>query len=135
MTKQPPQYADEATRQLAVDFQALRDRHRKLEGDWQRRIDDTKQQNHGDYQKLLEKHKQAESMLIEAKDAVRDSIQSSLDKERAKVDEIHKADLAQKEKQHNQNLLEQKKLLETETKHLEEQLGHQTELKAVLDKL
>ena len=74
-------------------------------------------------------------MLIEAKDAVRDSIQSSLDKERAKVDEIHKADLAQKEKQHNQNLLEQKKLLETETKHLEEQLGHQTELKAVLDKL
>jgi len=60
MTKQPPQYADEATRQLAVDFQALRDRHRKLEGDWQKRVDDTKQQNHGDYQKLLEKHKQAE---------------------------------------------------------------------------
>lgn len=59
-------------------------------------------------------------MLIEAKDAVRDSIQTALDKERAKMDEIHKTDLAQKEKQHNQNLQEQKKLLEAETKHLEE---------------
>ena len=59
-------------------------------------------------------------MLVEAKDAVRDSIQTTLDKERAKVDEIHKVDLAQKEKQHNQNLQEQKKLLEAETKHLEE---------------
>ena len=31
---QQPQYADEATRQLAADLQALRERHRKLENDW-----------------------------------------------------------------------------------------------------
>ena len=40
-----------------------------------------------------------------------------------------------KEKQHTQNLAEQKKLLMAETKHLEEQLNHQSELKKVLDKL
>jgi len=74
-------------------------------------------------------------MLVEGKDQIRDSIQDALDKERSKMDEIHKADLQHKETQHTLNLLEQKKLLEQETKHLEDQLGHQTELKSVLDKL
>lgn len=107
-----PQYADEATRQLAADLQALRERHRKLEADWQRRIDESKQENREDQIKLQEKHKQAESMLIEGKDQVRDSVQDALDRERSKMDEIHKADLQHKETQHTLNLLEQKKLLE-----------------------
>ena len=72
---------------------------------------------------------------MDSKDNVRNSIQDSLDKERMKIEELHKLDLEHKEKQHSQNLLEQKKLLLTETKHLEEQLSHQSELKSVLDKL
>ena len=120
---------------MAADLQALRERHRKLENDWQKRIDESKQESRDDHVKLQEKHKQAETMLIEGKDQIRDSIQDALDKERSKMDEIHKADLQHKETQHTLNLLEQKKLLEQETKHLEEQLGHQTELKSVLDKL
>lgn len=90
---------------------------------------------HQDVQTITEKHKQAELMLIETKDQVGDSIPEALEKERAKMEEMHRADLAQKEKQHLANLAEQKKLLEQETKHLEEQLAHQTELRAVLDKL
>jgi len=132
---QKAQYQDEATRQLRADLQAQRDRHRRLEADWQRRLDDTKELFHQDLQTINEKHKQAEFMLTDAKDQVRDSIQDALARERAKMDEMHKADLFQKEKQHLANLAEQKKLLEQETRHLEEQLAHQTELRAVLDKL
>ena len=51
------------------------------------------------------------------------------------MDDNHRLDLDHKEKQHAQNLQEQKKLLMTETRHLEEQLSHQSELKQVLDKL
>jgi len=51
------------------------------------------------------------------------------------MDDLHTADLDQKVKQHNLNLTEQKKLLLAETRHLEEQLSHQSELKSVLDKL
>ena len=42
---------------------------------------------------------------------------------------MHKLDLIDKEKQHAKNLIEQKKHLEMETKHLEEQLVQQSELK------
>jgi hypothetical protein len=51
------------------------------------------------------------------------------------MEEMLKEDLAMKEKQHAENLIEQKKLLAQETKHLEDQLNHQNQLKSVLDKL
>ena len=85
--------------------------------------------------RLSEKHKQAEILLVEAKDSVRDSIQDAVNRERQKMEEMHKEDLAMKEKQHAENLIEQKKLLAQETKHLEDQLNHQNQLKSVLDKL
>ena len=74
-------------------------------------------------------------MLIGLKDKIRDSIQEAVDNERKKVEDMHKSDLAAKGKQHAANLIEQRKLLDQETKHLEAQLAHQTELRAVLDKL
>ena len=51
-------------------------------------------------------------MLVEVKDRIRASIQEAIEKERSKVEEMHKADLQQKGKQHTSNLAEQKKLLE-----------------------
>ena len=42
---------------------------------------------------------------------------------------MQKIDMKEKEKQHTYNLIEQKKHLELETKHLEEQLSQQNELK------
>jgi len=95
-----------------MDLQALRDRHRKLEGDWQKRLDDTKLHDHDDVQRINEKHKQADLMLVDVKDRIRESIQEFIERERSKVEEMHKADLLQKERQHTSNLSEQKKLLE-----------------------
>jgi len=49
-------------------LQALKDRYRKIEGDWQQRIDDNKAQNLSDFEKLMKKHKEAENLLNETKD-------------------------------------------------------------------
>lgn len=118
-----------------MDLMALRDRYRKIEGDWQKRLDDLKQQNLKDVEVLGEKHKQAEALLVEAKDEIRNSILDAIEKERLKMEQLHTTDLENKERQHTQNLQKQKVLLEAETRHLEDQLSHQSELKAVLDKL
>lgn len=87
------QYQSEETRQLATDLQGLKDRYRKIEGDWQKRIDDSKSQNLTDLEKLVKKHKEAETLLVENKDQIRNSIQETLDKERLRMDELHKVDL------------------------------------------
>ena len=129
------QIQDEASKQLQMDLMALRDRYRKIEGDWQKRLDDLKQQNLKDIEVLGEKHKQAEALLVEAKDEIRNSILDAIEKERTKMEQLHTTDLENKERQHTQNLQKQKVLLEAETRHLEDQLSHQSELKAVLDKL
>ena len=40
--------ADDDTRALQEEMMAAKDRHRKLETDWQRRVDAQKEQNHRD---------------------------------------------------------------------------------------
>lgn len=93
-------YLDEETRNLHQELQAAQDRRRKLEKDWQKRIDDRKIQNHDDTKKMEEKHKQTLNLIIEHKDHLRDSIQDALDKGRVKMDEMSKIDLEAMEKQH-----------------------------------
>lgn len=100
-----------------------RERYRRLEADWLRRVDEAKEQNHKDLQTMEEKHRQAELVLIESRDKIRDSVQESVENERKRMTEIHKADLEQKQRQHERNLDEQKKLLEQDVSHLEEQLS------------
>jgi len=117
-------YRDEESVKLNSEMVSIKDRSRKIEAEWMQRIDDTKRQNQLDFEKLIEKHTQASTLLVDQKDAIRNSIQDTLDKERMKLDEIHRLDLEHKDRQHSQNLIEQKKLLVTETKHLEEQLNH-----------
>lgn len=60
----------------------------------------------------MEKHKLAENLLVNAKDAIRSSVQTSLQKERTRMEELRDTDLKHKEKQHAANLVEQKKILE-----------------------
>ena len=109
--------------QLHQDYLAMRERYRKLEADWQRRADVLKEQNHQDQQSMEEKHRQAEHMLLEGKDKIRDSIQESVENERKRVQDLHQADLEQKQVQHEKNLQEQKKLLEQDVSLLEQQLS------------
>lgn len=90
----------------------MRERHRKIEAEWQKRIDDEKEQNRKDVDRIMEKHKLAENLLVNAKDAIRSSVQTSLQKERTRMEELRDADLKHKEKQHAANLVEQKKILE-----------------------
>ena len=54
----------------------------------------------------------AENLLVNAKDAIRSSVQTSLQKERTRMEELRDTDLKHKEKQHAANLVEQKKILE-----------------------
>lgn len=59
---------DEETRQLRNDLHMLQDRHRRIEAEWQKRIDDARTQNHRDLEKLQDRHKQAENITTEQKD-------------------------------------------------------------------
>ena len=45
---------------LRQNLADLRERHRKLESEWQKRLDNQKEQDHNDQQKVLSKHKEAE---------------------------------------------------------------------------
>lgn len=114
---------DKEQQQLHQDWMNKRERYRKLEADWLRRVDEAKEQNHKDLQTMEEKHRSAELVLIEMKDKIRDSVQESVENERRRMAEIHQADLEQKQRQHDRNLQEQKKLLEQDVGLLEEQLS------------
>ena len=50
-------FMDEEQRQLKEELQVAQERRRKLEKDWQKRIDDIKAENHEDAKKIEEKHK------------------------------------------------------------------------------
>lgn len=66
----------------------MQERRRKLEKDWQRRIDEQKNQNQEDLKQCNEKHKQANAILIQMKDSIRDSIKDHLEKGREKIEEM-----------------------------------------------
>ena len=60
---------------------------------------------------MTRKHKAAENTLVEGKDALRDSIATSVFKEQQKAQDLHESDLAERKRQHELNMTEQKRHL------------------------
>jgi len=118
---------------LEAELKRERERLAKLEDQFQRDMDQLKEQHAAELGRVEEGHRQTLDMLKDEKDKVNGTLQETLIKETQKMEQLHEEDLRNKERLNAESIAAIKTQLSKESSNLESQLSQQNELREILE--
>ena len=92
-----------------------------------------KEKNQKELDSVEQSYKETIDLIGAEKEKIVSSVQDAIDRERAKMEQMHTVDLEQKEKLFEQNLSQLKEQMRKESAGLEDQLSQQQEFRRIID--